>query len=298
MRKLKTLDLFSGIGGFSLGLERTGGFETVAFCEIEEFPRRVLAKHWPEVPCYHDVRELSAERLAADGISVDGICGGFPCQDASVANTSGDRAGIDGARTGLWSEIKRLAVELRPGFILLENVPGLLSAGFGRVLGDLAEIGYDAEWNCLPARALGLPHRRERLWVLAYPSGSGWAGYFEGQGILEPAASALAFAGHDASDAWRVLDRDLHGIRSVHGFPVSVERRRVKALGNSIVPQIPEMIGRAILAAISNPHPIQSGRTTGSPRLPACGAGGGSSSLDAVPGHFPTSDHGCRNAAE
>src|ERR1700748_2861524 len=87
MSKLKVLDLFSGIGGFSLGLERTGGFQTVAFCEIEPFCRRVLAKHWPSVPCYDDVRTLTAERLRADGISVDAICGGFPCQDASVAKT-------------------------------------------------------------------------------------------------------------------------------------------------------------------------------------------------------------------
>jgi hypothetical protein len=98
--KLRVLDLFSGIGGFSLGLERTGGFETVAFCEIEPFPRRVLAKHWPKVPCYHDVRELTAARLAADGISVDVICGGFPCQDISLA---GAGKGLAGDRSGLWT---------------------------------------------------------------------------------------------------------------------------------------------------------------------------------------------------
>jgi DNA (cytosine-5)-methyltransferase 1 len=79
----RLLDLFSGIGGFSLGLERSGAFRTVAFCEIEAFPRKVLAKHWPEVPIYDDVRTLTAERLAADGIGVDAICGGFPCQDIS-----------------------------------------------------------------------------------------------------------------------------------------------------------------------------------------------------------------------
>ena len=96
--KLKLLDLFSGIGGFSLGLERTGGFETVAFCEIEDYPRRVLARHWPEVPIYGDIRELSAARLRADGIRVDAICGGFPCQDIS---TAGPGAGIEGERSGL-----------------------------------------------------------------------------------------------------------------------------------------------------------------------------------------------------
>jgi len=100
-RKLRVLSLFASIGGFDLGLERTGGFETVAFCEIEPFCRRVLAKHWPEVPCYEDVRTLTAERLAADGIAVDVICGGFPCQDISLA---GSGAGLAGERCGLWYE--------------------------------------------------------------------------------------------------------------------------------------------------------------------------------------------------
>src|SRR5690606_27634185 len=126
MSKLRVLDLFSGIGGFSLGLERTGGFETVAFCEIEEFPRRVLAKHWPEVPCYHDVRELTADTLRRDGIAVDVICGGFPCQDISEAGKLG---GIEAERSGLWSEIVRLVRELRPQFLIVENVADLLIRG-------------------------------------------------------------------------------------------------------------------------------------------------------------------------
>ena len=142
--KLRVLDLFSGIGGFSLGLERTGGFETVAFCEIEPFPRKVLAKHWPEVPCYEDVRTLTADALARDGITkIDVITGGFPCQDLSVA---GKRAGLgEGTRSGLWSEIVRLIGELRPGYLIVENVANLLAGPsekrggwFGRVLGDLA----------------------------------------------------------------------------------------------------------------------------------------------------------------
>ena len=125
MAKLKVLDLFSGIGGFSLGLERTGGFETVAFCEIEEYPRRVLAKRWPGVPCYEDVRTLTAARLRADGITrVDALTGGFPCQDLSVA---GKGLGLAGSRSGLWSEIVRLAGELRPKFIIVENVANLLA---------------------------------------------------------------------------------------------------------------------------------------------------------------------------
>ena len=175
MTKLRVLDLFSGIGGFSLGLERTGGFETVAFCEIEEFPRRVLAKHWPEVPCYEDVTKLTGDILERDGIAVDVITGGFPCQDIS---TAGKQAGMGAeTRSGLWSEIVRLIGELRPRYVIVENVANLLSGPsekrggwFGRVLGDLAECGYDAEWENIPAASVGAPHRRERVWIVAYPT--------------------------------------------------------------------------------------------------------------------------------
>jgi DNA (cytosine-5)-methyltransferase 1 len=175
---LRVLDLFSGIGGFSLGLERTGGFKTVAFCEIEPFPRRVLAKHWPKVPCYHDVRQLTADRLSADGIAVDVICGGFPCQDISLA---GAGAGLAGERSGLWSEFARLIGELRPRFAIVENVSALLSRGLGDVLGDLAEIGgYEVEWHCIPASAVGAPHRRDRMWIVAYSNEHAW--YARGSG--------------------------------------------------------------------------------------------------------------------
>jgi DNA (cytosine-5)-methyltransferase 1 len=164
--KLRVLSLFAGIGGFDLGLERTGGFETVAFCEIDPFCRRVLAKHWPKVACYEDVRELTAERLRADGIVPDVIAGGFPCQDIS---TAGSGAGIEGKRSGLWSEFARLIGELRPRFVIVENVSALLNRGIDRVLGDLATIRYDAEWDCIPAAAVGAPHIRDRVWIVAYP---------------------------------------------------------------------------------------------------------------------------------
>ena len=121
---MRALDLFSGIGGFSLGLERTGGFRTVAFCEIEIYQRRVLAARFPGVPIYDDVQTLSAGRLAADGIAIDVICGGFPCQDLSIA---GGKAGIDGERSCLWSEFSRLIGELRPRYVIVENVANLLA---------------------------------------------------------------------------------------------------------------------------------------------------------------------------
>ncbi len=233
MSKLRVLDLFSGIGGFSLGLERTGGFETVAFCEIEEFPRRVLAKHWPEVPCYDDVRELTADALARDGIAVDVICGGFPCQDISLA---GRMAGADGAKSGLWREVVRLIADLRPRLVILENSPVLRSKGLEGMLGSLCEVGYDAEWHCIPANAVDAPHRRDRLWIVSYP-----AGQRDGLPPLEISAgwneSEHASWWHSEPSVGRVVDA------------VSSEPHRLRLLGNAVVPRIPEIIGRAYLDA-------------------------------------------------
>lgn len=161
--------LFSGIGGFDLGLERAG-FHTSWFCEQDDYCTRVLNRHWPRVPVYPDVTTLTAGEVEP----VDVLCGGFPCQDLSLA---GKGAGIDGARSGLWSEFARLIGELRPRYVVVENVPALLSRGIWRVLGDLAEIGYDAEWDCLPASAFGAPHRRDRIWIVAYPGGEGLEGH-------------------------------------------------------------------------------------------------------------------------
>lgn len=162
---MKVGSLFAGIGGFDLGLERAG-FQTAWFCEQDEFCQRVLAKHWPDVPCYPDIRELKG----SDVEPVEILCGGFPCQDLSYA---GRGAGIEGERSGLWSEYARLVGELRPRYVLVENVPALLTRGLGRVLGDLAALGYDAEWDCIPASAVGAPHRRDRIWIVAYPSSEG-----------------------------------------------------------------------------------------------------------------------------
>lgn len=272
----KLLDLFSGIGGFSLGLERTGGFKTVAFCEIDPFCLKVLKKHWPEVPQYDDIRTLTAERLAADGIAVDAICGGFPCQDIS---TAGKGAGIEGERSGLWSEYARIVGELRPRYVIVENVAALLGRGLERVLGDLASLGYDAEWHCIPASAVGAPHRRDRLWIVAYsnslrelqPQGrkqdkrrwfgdcGAYVAHSAGQRQSGPGQSFKPGSQAPRLDR-QTIDAVASRLREFWRSEPAVGRvangvpdraHRLKALGNAVVPQIPELIGRAILAAES-----------------------------------------------
>ena len=276
---LTCLDLFSGIGGLALGLERSG-IRTTAFCERAAYPRAVLAKHWPDVPVYDDVRTLNAARLVSDGIDLpDVICGGFPCQDISLA---GRGAGLAGGRSGLWWEFHRLIAECRPAWVVAENVAALRSRGLDEVLGSLAALGYDAEWHCIPASAVGAPHRRDRVWIVAYPNqnaggrDTGGLSTPQGQALREP--DAIGF-GHGCAD---VAHADLprsplgQGVRSDartqrppvvrRGRPrdecwaiepdvgrvangVSARIHRLAALGNSVVPQIPEMIGRGIMAA-------------------------------------------------
>ena len=164
--KLRVLDLFSGIGGFSLGLERTGGFETVAFCEIEEFPRKVLAKHWPGVPIHSDIRQLKGTEIG----SVDVVCGGYPCQPFSVA---GQRQGQADDRH-LWPEMYRLVDELRPAWVVGENVAGHISMGLDDVLSDLEAIGYTCRTFIIPACAVDAQHRRDRCWIVANSKCSKW----------------------------------------------------------------------------------------------------------------------------
>lgn len=252
---LKVLDLFSGIGGFSYGLERLcGGFETVAFCEIEKFPRQVLHKHWPHVPCYQDVREVNVERLRADGIwPIDVVCGGFPCTDISVA---GRREGIDAPRSGLWSELARIIGEVQPRYAVVENVPNLLAGDtgrwFGRVLGDLAKVGYDAEWHCIPASRLGAPHRRDRVWIVAHPVVKGGRGLVKAEdiGITGP------WGMRGEKDLCAVYDSPFTRGTGwpqplLRGVDDGLQGRmdRLRGIGNAVVPQVVAVIGRAILVA-------------------------------------------------
>lgn len=238
---MRVLDLFSGIGGFSLGLERAG-MKTVAFCEIEDYPSRVLAKHWPKVPIYHDIRKLTAETLRRDGITVDVICSGFPCQDIA---RGGKGAGITGEKSGLWTEYARLIDELRPRFVIVENSTFLRSRGIDRVLGDLAEVGYDAEWHCIPASYVGAPHKRDRIWIVSYPHASHAD---RRSGIVQMGwvriEKEIEDNGYSPGVQWRA--KPGMGIVA-HG--VSDRLGKLCALGNAVVPQIPEIIGRAIMAA-------------------------------------------------
>jgi len=154
--------LFSGIGGLELGLERTGGFKTIWQCENDAYASAVLRKHWPAVPNLGDITKVNWQ----DVEQPDLICGGFPCQDISNA---GKKAGIkEGTRSGLWFEFHKTLRLLQPRIVLIENVAALANDGLGIVLAGLAESGYDAEWFTLSAASVGAPHKRERLFIIAY----------------------------------------------------------------------------------------------------------------------------------
>ena len=172
--KYQHLDLFSGIGGFSLGLEATGGFETVAFSEIEDFPRKVLTKHWPNVPIYGDIKELNYDRLKADGIisdkrNIDILTGGYPCTPFSVA---GRKRGEEDPRY-LWPEMFRLVKELMPSLIIGENVNGHIKLGLDTVLQDLESEGYSTRAFSISASSVGAKHQRERVWIVAHSERNG-----------------------------------------------------------------------------------------------------------------------------
>jgi len=158
------LDLFAGIGGFSLGAEWAGiKFDKHYFSEVDDYAIRVYSRRFPGAVGLGDITKIDGNSLpSGDWI----IAGGFPCQDISVA---GKGAGLDGGRSGLWFEYARLIGELRPRYAIMENVGALTHRGLDRVLGSLAEIGYDAEWQDIRASDVGAPHRRERIWIVAYP---------------------------------------------------------------------------------------------------------------------------------
>ena len=231
--------LFSGIGGMDLGLERAG-----MVCkwqvEIDPFCRKVLEKHWPHVPKHGDIREVR------DLESVDLIAGGFPCQDVS---TSGQRRGIsEGTRSGLWASYARIIGSIRPAIVLIENVSGLLAnEPMRRVLGDLSALGYDAEWDMFPARFIGAPHERERIWIIAYPNGAGpERPFLSGQDLrLSARPSSTEFGNRrvPCGGWWS----NVPSLRVGNGIRARLDRDRIRSLGNAVVPQVSEWIGRRIM---------------------------------------------------
>jgi DNA (cytosine-5)-methyltransferase 1 len=284
--------LFAGIGGIDLGLERAG-WECRWQVEWDEFCQHVLAHHWPDVPRYGDITAVDWSGVKR----VDLIAGGFPCQPFSLA---GQRRGKDDVRW-LWPEFATAVRLLRPRHVLVENVPGLLAGhgGMGDVLGDLAGLGYDAEWDSIPASAVGAPHLRYRVWIVAHADGCGCQSIGLG-GLFDRFRAAL---GHDPDGRGGPLaDADRTGLegrplqperthqrpvgsggvedadggtveswwrgrrtpeagggwwrtepdvgRVAHGVPARVDRLR--ALGNAVVPQVVEVIGRQLLGAIED----------------------------------------------
>jgi len=276
MPRLKVLDLFSGIGGFSLGLESTGGFETIAFCEIEEFPRKVLKKHWPGVPIHEDIHHVSGYKYKG----IDLVCGGFPCQPVSMA---GKRKGDKDSRW-LWPEFLRVIQEARPRWCLIENVPGLRTKHADEVLADLEGQGYACWPLVVGAVHAGAPHRRQRVWIVAHvertlrgpfdspcnrlerqhrisqwEESAGWSGVLGEDWYAPDAAQQLSHGagacgagrrelanGGSQWDWSRAPKPVLRGVDD--GVPCGMDRtKRLKALGNSVVPQIVRALGCEIL---------------------------------------------------
>ena len=238
--------LFAGIGGMDLGLERAG-MTCKWQVEIDPFCRRVLTKHWPEVPKYGDIRGVTELE------PVDVFAGGPPCQDVSI---SGERRGIgEGTRSGLYREYLRLVDKLRPRFAILENVSGYIvpigsnGAPIGNVLGDLAERGYDAEWHSITASQFGAPHERLRIFIIAYPSGTRLSGsVINGKELRGAKIKASAKFGNrsvSCGGGWVDSER----LRMGDGLPSGVVRKIIKACGNAVVPQVAEWIGRRIIEA-------------------------------------------------
>lgn len=233
--------LFAGIGGFDLGFERAG-MECRWQVEIDPYCQRVLAKHWPGVRRHDDVRTWPRP----DTERVEVIVGGFPCQDVSRAGLG---AGLSGERSGLFYELLRVVREVGPKVVVLENVAALLTRGMDEVLRQLAAVGFDAEWCCIPASGIGAPHVRDRVFVVAYANGllgrsrfrvfdaDHWQGPLSQEQYRER-AEALGWDMASAPRLGRVDD----------GIPFGVERRR--GIGNAVVPQVAEWIGRRLMELV------------------------------------------------
>jgi DNA (cytosine-5)-methyltransferase 1 len=227
--------MFAGVGGFTIGFEEAG-MKTVAFAEIDPWAAAVLKKHWPEIPNLGDVTEAKYPEAEV-------ICAGFPCQDISSA---GRRAGITGPRSGLWGQVVRAVRVVRPIVVALENVAALLNRGMGTVLGDLAALRYDAEWDCVQATAAGLPHSRDRVFIAAYAQR-------DKQSRPKPRLGTLGRMGRLIQPApgngdWQAALSALR--RMDDGIQRSVDR--TDCLRNAIVPQITAALGKSLIASVSD----------------------------------------------
>jgi len=238
-KKLNTLDLFAGIGGFSYGLEKTGLYSTKYFCEWDSVAQQVLKKHWPDVKCFGDIKELRG----SDVDDIDIITGGFPCQDISLA---GKGAGLGGDRSSHWYHYLRLIDEIKPKGCIIENVSALRSRGLDTVLRGLDAVGYDAEWHCITAKHLGAYHERDRLFILAYPRSRGVSGF---NALVNLEKVGQGWEGCKA-DLQQVYDNPL---RRSDRFPQPLLRGsdvrpagwvdRLKQVGNSVYWPIVEKLG-------------------------------------------------------
>ena len=279
-KQLTVGSLFSGIGGLDLGLERAG-MRVIWQSEIEPFACRVLKKHWPEVPNYGDIKKIEWEKVERPNV----LCGGYPCQPFS---TAGKRKGEEDPRH-LWPWVREAISRLRPDYAILENVRGHLTMGGLSVIGDLAAVGYNAEWRIVSAASVGANHRRDRIIIVAYPdnagdrtprsdiNGDGSATEQERQNVAQFGTSGRGSGMADAAGARReafnvqteadgtenafylsLRERRLYAWwetepdvgRVANGIPNRVDRLR--GLGNAVVPQVAEVIGRLVIEHANN----------------------------------------------
>lgn len=245
--------LFAGIGGLELGLERAGLGPVVWQVELDPWCREVLAKHWPDVQRHEDVRTVGAANLSP----ADVICGGFPCQDVSQA---GKGKGLAGERSALWFEMLRIVRELGPRVVVIENVSALQRRGLDVVARGLRDAGYAVEAARIRAEDVGAPHRRERLFVVAYSKRNRFKGVTSARIYDHGQSRHDAFGRHgfpprrgdaEAWQTWTEHDGPQPGVRrGADGFSSRLDgfarRNRLKALGNAVVPQVAEVIGRRI----------------------------------------------------
>jgi len=243
------IDLFSGIGGFALGAQRAGfNWQSHFNSDIDEYSNRVYKKNFPESINLGDIKKIKTEELP-NGNYI--LSGGFPCQDISCA---GKRAGIKGEKSGLWYEYWRIIREIRPQYAIMENVGALTIRGLCDVLGSLASIGYDAEWETIRACQFGMPHHRRRLWIIAYPIGKYGR---TAEPFIEKERKKLSLFNEFDCKNLRVNDKrearktyiEESGCEPLIGRKndgLSNRVDRLKCLGNSIVPQIAEYIFNTI----------------------------------------------------